>query len=141
MGLLPEILTKSGIIFLVPGIFLRMSSGGYPEWRAERVRTLIVQTRPSVSCPRCPDRKRPLFKNQVHFRPRSGWVPEEASSRRISGHVTGMALPMGVREVPKEMTVGSSIGPTASEDGCVSWKGGRVDLQPMALIRLPSTRA
>ena len=38
----------------------------------------------------------------------------EASSRRISGHVTGMALPMGIREVPKEMTVGSSIGPTAS---------------------------
>src|SRR5512143_189006 len=35
-----------------------------------------------------------------------------------------MALPMGIREVPKEMTVGSSIGPTASEYGCVSWKGG-----------------
>jgi len=64
--------------------------------------------------PRCPDRKRPLFRNQVDFRPRSGWVPEEASSRRISGHVTGMALPLGIREVPKEMTVGSSIGPTAS---------------------------
>jgi len=44
-----------------------------------------------------------------------------------------MALPMGIREVPKEMTVGSSIGPTASEYGCVSWKGGRVDLHVYGL--------
>ncbi len=95
----------------------------------------------SVSCPRCPDRKRPLFRNRVHFRPRSGWVPEEASSRPIIGHVTAMVLPMGIREVPKEMPVGSSIGPTPSEYGCLSWKG-RVDLNiPTALVRLLSTRA
>jgi hypothetical protein len=52
-----------------------------------------------------------------------GRVPEEALSRRISLHVTGMSLPMGGREGPMEIAAGSSIGPTASEFGCMSLVG------------------
>ncbi|HUL21950.1 MAG TPA: hypothetical protein VLZ10_10885 [Thermodesulfobacteriota bacterium] len=53
-----------------------------------------------------------------------GQVSEEASSRRIRRYVTGMSLAMGVGEDPREIAVASSIGPTASEFGCPSLKGG-----------------
>ena len=74
-------------------------------------------THPSVPCP---SMRRPRCSPQ-----REGFFMDGSFLARNRGG--SLVLPMGIREVPKDMTVGSYIGPTASEYGCLSWKGGRVD--------------